>query len=56
MANPPAPLLLAHRGVEAWLTNSKAHSISHGSTTVKENQITTTVQVSEKTVFWLQLE
>ncbi|KAJ7118912.1 hypothetical protein C8R44DRAFT_737780 [Mycena epipterygia] len=49
MANPPTALLLAHRGVEAWLTNQKSHSIPHGETTVSGNQITTTVKVPVKT-------
>ncbi|KAJ6546847.1 hypothetical protein B0H19DRAFT_1162748 [Mycena capillaripes] len=41
---PPASRLLSHRGIEAWLTNEKAHIIPHGVVNVVGNQITTTVQ------------
>ncbi|KAJ7144920.1 hypothetical protein C8R43DRAFT_1108763 [Mycena crocata] len=51
MAHPSTALMLAHRGVEVWLTNYKSHSISHGPVTVNGNQVTTTVQIPAKTQY-----
>ncbi|KAJ7042072.1 hypothetical protein C8F04DRAFT_1230157, partial [Mycena alexandri] len=51
MANPRTSLLLSHRGVEAWLTNHKAHTIPPGVVTVTGNQVKTTVHVPEKTAY-----